>query len=118
MLENFLSELMKNEYFIALKQASLPHLKELSNYRFSLSNPIFWLFMLLLLFIVSRRWGMRKSFSFCLAITLVLLTTTHIEKRFAGILSQSQLFDAGVVKLISLFIISIIAIYYLFVKDI
>lgn len=118
MLKELSDSLMKNEYFNALKLRVLPYLKELKNYHFSLLNPLFWVFLLILLFILSRRWGLRKSSSFCVLVTAVLLGTTALANRMAATLAQSKIFDFDVLRMISLFVIALIFIYYFFIKDI
>lgn len=110
--------LIESDYFNLLKQRAWPYLKELKHYRFSLFNPLFWVSWLLLLLILSKRWGIRKSSSFCALVAVVLLGTTAIEKRMADILAQSKIFDVDVLRMVSLFVIALIVIYYLFIKDI
>jgi len=90
---------------------------DLGNFHFSLFNPFFWVFLVILFFILSRPWGYKKSFSFCLIIAIALLGTTVLENMMADTLAKSELFDFSVVKIVSLFIISMITLYYLFIKS-
>ncbi|RKY31415.1 MAG: hypothetical protein DRP74_04945 [Candidatus Omnitrophota bacterium] len=115
MLEDWLKYLGKNTYIKALKKAALPHFKELTEYHFSVTNPLFWILCLLLMLLLARIWGLKKSFGFCLILSLVLLTTTIIENFMLDILSQSPILSA-LPKVISLIVLSMISIYYLFVR--
>lgn len=118
MSERWFDSLIKSPYFNALKMSIAPYFKELKNYHFSLFNPLFWVFLLILFLILSGRWGRRKSTSFCFLVGAVLLVTTAIANRMANILSKSKIFDFDVLRMISLSVIALIAIYYLLIKDI
>lgn len=113
-----INNFIRSGYFGGVKIRVSSYLQELKNYHFSWSNPLFWLLLLIALFILSRRWGLSKAGSFCLLIGLVLLGTTEIEMRIGDALVNSGLFDAGVLRLVSLFVIAMITLYYLFIKDI
>ncbi len=118
MLKDLLAGLIESEYFNLLKLRVLGYLQELKNYHFSLLNPLFWLFSLIFLLILSRRWGLRKASSFCALVVAVLLGTTALANRMAGTLAQAKIFDFDVLRMVSLFVISLIAIYYFFIKGI
>lgn len=118
MLREWFNGLINSEYFNTLKRTILPYLKELRNYHFSLFNPLFWVSLLILLFFLSRRWELKKSSSFCFLVAIVLLGTTLLENRIADTLAKSQIFDFTVLRMVSIFVISLILIYYVFIKGI
>ena len=118
MLKELLASLIENEYFNLLKLMVLPYLEELKNYHFSFLNPLFWLFLLISLLILSKRWGLGKSASFCALVAAVLLGTTALANHMAATLAQAKIFDFEVLRMVSLFVISLIAIYYFFIKGI
>lgn len=117
MLEDLLNVVMGDNTASALKAAFLPYLKQLKDFHFSASNPLFWISILILFFLLSGSWGNRKSFSFCSIITVILLLTTQLEKVLADVLAKTEIFDEFVVRLVSLFILSIFTIYYFFIKS-
>jgi len=116
MAEDLLNYLITNAYFHLLKNSLTPYFNELKNYRFSLSNPLFWLCGLVFLLILSRPWGIKKASFFCLIIFLVLLATTSLENFMAESFLKTPLLDAAVLKLVSLLAIAFVSLYYIFVR--
>lgn len=116
MLQKWLG-LIGNIDFKTLKITILLYLKELRNFHFSLFNPLFWVFLLILFLILSRAWGYRKSFSYCSILAIVLLVTTMLENSLASTLAKSEVFDATVLKIISIFVISMVTLYYFFIRS-
>jgi len=110
------NSIVKGLDFSTLKIAFSPYLNELLNAHFSLSNPLFWVFFLILVLILSRSWGIKKSFSFCAIIAVVLLATTMLENFMADTLAKSLIFDARVLKLIAMLIITLVSIYYFLIR--
>jgi len=110
------SSLMDGVDFNAFIKRGAFYLNELRNFHFLLSNPLLWIIFFVSFLILSSQWGAKKSFSFCLIITVVLVVTTAIESYVPNTPGVSELFDFTIVKLISIFIIMLISIYYVFVK--
>ncbi len=108
--------LIKGIDFKSLREAFLPYLNELTQFHFSLLNPLFWVFLLLLFLGLSGFWGYRKAFSFSLTIAIILLVTTVLENAVVSNLAKSESFDAAILKVLSLFVILMVTLYYLFIK--
>ncbi|MDP2923861.1 MAG: hypothetical protein Q8O30_09135 [Candidatus Omnitrophota bacterium] len=102
----------------ALKANFLPYLNSLGHFRFSFLNPLFWIFLLVLFLMLLRFWYARKSFSFCLIVAIILLATTGLEDFIAGILAKNgEGFDPVIIRVLSLIVISIISLYYFFIRE-
>jgi len=102
-------------YSEALKQNLLPYLKPLANYEFTFFNPLLWIFLLLLFLVLLLIWETKKAFHFCLLLAFILLCTTEIESRFVSVFSApGQLFDASVLRLISLLVVLLMFLFYAF----
>ncbi|MBU1853502.1 MAG: hypothetical protein KJ957_05615 [Candidatus Omnitrophica bacterium] len=104
--------------FDALKASCIPYLKDLRDFQFSFLNPLFWVGLLILFFILLRFWQTKKAFSFCLIIGAILLASTKlegfIEKAIAGV---GGTFDPLLVRIGVIFVVSVIFLYYLIVRD-
>lgn len=118
MAEKWVRNLMDNADFNSFTKKLWPYLNELKNFHFSLSNPLLWVIFCVSFLLLSRQWGTKKAFSFCLIITVVLLATTLLENYIPSASGAAELFDFTIIKLISIFVISLITIYYFFIKNI
>lgn len=99
----------------ALKKYLLPHLEELKDFEFSYLNPLFWVSLFVIFLILSRFWGeRRKAFSFSVISGLILLGMTKTEVYFSTLFGDSLV--PFLVRMISLFIASIVFLYYVFIK--
>ena len=104
--------------FNALKETLIPYLDSLKNFNFSFLNPLFWVFILALFLILLRFWQTKKSFSFCLTITIILLATTKLEELLADKLTTpTETFDPLLIRILSCFIILAIGLYYAVIKE-
>ena len=101
----------------ALKEALIPYLDSLKSFNFSYLNPLFWVFIFVLFLILLRFWQAKKSFSFCLITSIILLASTKLEGFLANKLTTSiETFDPLLIRIISCFIIVIIGLYYAVMK--
>lgn len=101
-----------------LKAAIEPYLESLMNFQFSVSNPLFWILLLVLFLILLRFWDIRKSFSFCCIVAVLLLATTKAEVLIAGfVIKSSGTFDPFLIRTIPIIVLSFILIYYIFIKE-
>ncbi len=108
-----------NTYFDALKMGLKPYFESLKSFQFSYFNPLFWVFLFLLFLILLRVWEIKKSFSYCVILSLVLLATTELESYLIDIWSKSgEIFDPSPIRILAFFIIVIISIYYTTIKEI
>lgn len=98
-----------------LKEYILPYIEELKDFEFSYRNPLFWVGLFVAFFILSRFWGERKKpFSFTVISGLILLGMTKTEAYFSTLFSDPL--APFLVKMVSLFIITLVFIYYAFIK--
>ena len=103
--------------FDTLRAGFLYHLDSLKNFQFTPLNPVFWLFLLLLFLILLRFWLVKKSFSFCLIVAIVLLATTKLEDFLVNKLAKSvEIFDPKIIRLFPIVVISFVFLYYAFIK--
>lgn len=98
-----------------LKKIFIGHFNELKDFYFTFDNIAFWTFLLVFFLLLLRVWSTNKAFSFCLLIAIVLLGTTKMESLVVGTFNTT--FEPGIIRIISLIIISIISIYYVFIKS-
>lgn len=98
-----------------LKETFLPYLQELKDLHFSFLNPLFWAGLLALCLILLRYWEAKKSFSFCVTIGIILLATTKVEAYLVAVFTDTTV--AFLTRIISVFIISLIFLYYAFMKE-
>src|SRR3989338_8526424 len=95
-------------YIETLKTTFLPYVKSIQDFHFYYDNPLLWLFFITLFFLLVwfRDWSRRRSFSFCLASALVLLTATWVEGSMAGAFSRAgESFDPFIIR--ALFILAL-----------
>jgi hypothetical protein len=98
-----------------LKTVFMTNLGTLKDFHFTFYNPVFWLFMLVLFLSLLRIWPAKKSFSFTSIISIILLLTTEAERYFAEMLPQPPgTPDLGIVRIISIAIMGIVTLVYLF----
>jgi len=96
----------------------LPHFETLKRFQFTYDNPLFWAGLVLIFLILAWFWGWRKSFSFCFLTGLILLGNTKLEAVVTEMVAKSwEIFDPFILRAASLFVITIILVYYLFLKD-
>ena len=93
------------------------NLQKISQYQFTINNPVFWAILIVLALILTRFWDIKKSFSFSIAIGIVLLATTKIEHIVvAASTSANEFFDPIVIRILSVIAITLVVLYYIFIK--
>ena len=94
------------------------NLQSLKNFDFSFRNPLFWLLILVMFLILLKFWQGKKAVSFSLIIASILLLATQLETLFKGHLTAVA-GDMGpfVVRLLSLFLIFVILLYYALIRE-
>jgi len=103
--------------FDAIRRIFLYHLYRLGNFHFTFTNPVFWLFLLLLFLTLLTFWRLKKALSFSLIVALILLGATKFENFLGNIFTGSgESFDPTMVRLLSITFIAFIFIYYAFIK--
>lgn len=105
--------------FDAMKSAMLSYAESLKDFHFSPTNPLFWVFLAVLFFILLRFWRPKKTLSFCLITGLILLATTKIETLIAGMAAGSgTAFDPFLIRVGCIFVVSIVFLCHFFTGDI
>ena len=94
-----------------------PDIQELQDFRFYFSNPVFGLLIFGYFLILSQRWGIKKSFSYCLLISSILYLTTKIICYTDLPINGSGLAYSDIIKFLSIIIIALISVYYFIMKD-
>ena len=103
--------------FNAFKETFLSYLQALTSFQFSALNPVLWVFVLIAFFILLRHWKIKKAFSFCVTVTIVLLITTKVEKELLKLLTQGgEVFDPVIVRVFSLFVLAAVVLYFVFIR--
>ncbi len=115
MAQEWIKSLMENDTLKVLVKALSPYLEELQKFQFSPLNPLFWICVLILLLILTRRWAFKKAFSYCLVVSILLLVTTALEKYILNRLGADEM-PGFIVRIISIFLLSLISVYYFFVR--
>ncbi|OGX16983.1 MAG: hypothetical protein A3K83_07005 [Omnitrophica WOR_2 bacterium RBG_13_44_8b] len=101
--------------FQALKAVFLSNLDSLYKFNFFLDNPLFWLAILISYLILRRSWEVKKTLTFIFIVAVILLLSTKLEERFASFMTSSgELFEPGIVRLVSLVIIAILFLVFTF----
>jgi len=100
-----------------LFKSAQPYIQELQDFHFYFSNPVFVLLILICLLSLYKPWGLKKAFSYCLLISSILYLTTRITVHMNTSIDGGEVTYAAIIKFISIFIISVVSIYYFFVKQ-
>ncbi len=110
-------------YIEVLKTIFLPYIKSIQSFHFYYTNPLFWVFFMVLYLIlgIGRNWNQGKAFFFCISIASILLATTWLEKPLIDMFTVQGYaaggFDPFILKVASLVMISITIVYFVFVDN-
>ena len=94
-----------------------PYLENILRFRFEISDPVFWLFILIIFFLSVRMWGNKRALSFSLVLAATLVINTYAEDFVAGVLYRPDDLFRFIVRGITILFIVIIGIYYTFLKS-
>lgn len=101
----------------ALKVIFLARLRELQQFQFYFSNPVFWLCVLIVFLVLLRFWHVKKSFSFSVLAAAILLVTTQVEHLVVDFVRQhGETFDPIIIRVLSVFAIIILFVYYSMIR--
>lgn len=101
----------------AFARRFLEYSNELLHFKFSVTNPVFWLFFLVLLLVLLRFWKIRKAFSFCFVIALILLAVAKAENYATMFFSKNkEQFDPILIRISCVIIILTVSLYYFFIR--
>ena len=91
--------------------------ERISNFEFAYDNMLFYIIFVILCVLLIEMWGFKRSFSFCATLSIILLATTRIEYYCKELFSQpGQSFDSTIIKFISLSLITMLFLMYMFTK--
>lgn len=110
-------DLIRNFDLVKLKSLLISYVNELRDFQFRVGNPLFWAFFLIAMILLTGFWRIKKAFSFCAIIVSILLATTAVESSMGLTFSESELFDATVLRWIALFVLLFVFLYFFFVKN-
>lgn len=94
------------------------YVNELAKFNFSVSNPVFWLFFCVLFLLLLKLWDIRKAFSFCVVVALILFVATKAQAHASRFFSQAgESFDGVLIKIATMVLIAIVILYYSCIKS-
>ena len=94
-----------------------PDIQEMQNFRFYFSNPVFGILILAVFLILSKFWGLKKSFSYCLVVSSILYLTTKATIHTSLPIQNSTISYADIIKFIAILTIALISIYYFLIRE-
>ena len=100
-----------------LFKSTQPYIEELQNFHFYFSNPVFDLLILIVFLLLFKTWGLKKTFSYCLIISSILYLTTRIMSHIDMPIDSGEITYGAIIKILAIFAICIISIYYFFLKE-
>jgi len=93
------------------------YFSELIRFNFSVVNPVFWLFFLIVLLILVKSWKIKKAFSFCFVIALILVAETQVENHVMDFFRRNrEQFDPLLIRISCVVIILAVSLYYFFIR--
>lgn len=94
-----------------------PYLERILRFRFEISDPVFWVFILIIFLLSVRMWGKKKALSFSLVVAATLVINTYAEDFVAQVLYRPDDLFRFIVRGITILFIATIGIYYTFLKS-
>jgi hypothetical protein len=94
-----------------------PYVNKILRFKFEISDPVFWVFILIIFLLSRRIWGNKKSLSFSLVVAAALVINTHIEEFVAQALYRPDDLFRFIVRGVTILFIAVIGIYYTFLKS-
>lgn len=100
------------------RQKFFTYLNDLSNFNFSVSNPVFWILFCMLLLVLLGKWKIKKALSFSLVIAIILLMATKIEAiTINSFKKMGESFDGIIIRIITIILVCMVVMYYTFMKS-
>lgn len=124
-MESILQIFRKNTAFLSIQnnvknltEKIQPHISQLQNFQFYFNNPLFVGLLVLLILILSRKWGIKKAFSYCACISVFLYLATKVMAYLnIRIMEESEITYADLAKGMVVFVVIIITIYYSAIRN-
>jgi hypothetical protein len=92
------------------------YLEELQRFNFSFANPLFGLLILIALLFLAKVWGLKKAFSYCLTLSLLLCLSTIVGNSINFPINGFAVTYADFLTFITFVIIGFITVYYCLIK--
>jgi hypothetical protein len=106
-----------NLFFENFKSDFITNYNLLKDFHFTFDNPVFWIFIFLLFFVLLEIWDLRNAFSFTAIVTTVLLLTTKAENYLTVLFSRpGETFDAFLMRVMAIVFISFLFFLYIFIR--
>ena len=105
------------EKMSAFIESLQPYIRQLKALHFSFDNPVFDFFILLTFIVLTKFWGLKKSFSYCLISSTILVVSSGFDAKLQVGIEGSATTYADIVHCVAIFIIVVITIYYSMIKD-
>lgn len=94
-----------------------PYISELKAFHFSYLNPVFIALILFLFLVLSRFWGLKKSFTYCLVVSFILFLATALSSRGNIPLGEAVFSSTDLINGAAILIITIVTFLYTFLKN-
>jgi len=99
--------------FLNFKSFLNPYLIEIASFRFYLSNLVIWVSLFLIFLFLAPRWKYKKALLFSFLLGVAIFCINPLESVFVGGLGLER----GVMGLVVFFLVSLVVIYFVFLKD-
>lgn len=103
--------------FQDISVAFQPYIDKFLSFKFEISDPFFWVFILIIFLITAKMWGKKKAVSFSLVVAATLVINTHLEDFVSQLFYRPDNLFRFVVRGITILFIASIGIYYVFLKS-
>lgn len=94
-----------------------PHIRQLQTLHFSFGNPVFDFSILLAFLTITKFWGLKKSFSYCLIVSTILVISSRFDTQLQVGIEGATTTYADILHCVVIFIVAIITIYYCMIKE-
>ncbi len=103
--------------FQAISDIFQPYVDKFLIFKFEISDPFFWAFILIIFLITVRMWGKKKALSFSLMLASALVINTHVEDFVSQAFYRPDDLFRFVIRGVTILFIAIIGIYYAFLRN-
>ena len=100
-------------YLEELSKIIEPRLIEIQSFQFYINNPLIWFIALILLMLLMRNWGLKKSLGFTVITLVLAFVLTYTEKKAIAVFNLDPVF----VRIAFSVVFFIITLYYIFIRE-
>ena len=94
-----------------------PYLANILKFRFEVSDPVFWLLILIIFYFAVRMWGNKRALSFSLVVAATLVVNTYAEDFISQLLYRPDDLFRYIVRGVTLLFLIIMSLYHAFLKS-